>query len=324
MNRRTFTSLASGLALLALVMTGIAVFRSRANPGAVPSSQPQQQSTAPVLIELAATPTAMPNCCGNVPTPFPPPLPACPIEPIFVIYLPQSNNVLGWQQLGYIAGCVKDDAITRVDVQIDGQYYATLPPPNPSLGEYEFRIGRAFSVPWTPTLQLVAFAADGTVLKTTELISVVVQELPSPYGSPIIQPVPPAPLVMPTADANCVVTPTYTVFSPTTQLVAAGTPFVFGVSTRYNATCDTRAHVVAFRLNPNESAPTCDAMAVIPDNRPFWADMQPFMQGQQDFSRQFNTTGPLGVDHLLVRLQILDQGSDRLLFCAQEVYREGS
>ena len=135
MNRKTFASFASGLALLALVMAGIWVFRSRANLGAAPSAQPRQQSTVQVLIEFAA-------------------------------------------------------------IHIDGQPYITLPPPDHSRGERDFQSGRAFGVPWTPTmtgthaLQLIVYAVDGNPLTTTQPVSFYVEgpndHLEGPDNSQII------------------------------------------------------------------------------------------------------------------------------------------
>ncbi|NJM41324.1 MAG: hypothetical protein HC853_11460 [Anaerolineae bacterium] len=230
-----------------------------------------------------------------------------------------------------ILGCVRggDQRISRVDTLINGQVLTSSYADVPAVGSPEFVIG----VPWLPdaageyTLQLVAYAApDNQLLVQSDPIVISVLGPPVITAASTAKPAPsvaPLPQLSQTPSEGCAVSPTYAVFSPTLG-IPGGAAFPFSVSASYIASCDTMAHVVAFRLHPNENTPSCDAMAVIPDNRPFWADQQNFPAGQHSFSRRFEGDGALGVDRLLVRLQILQQGTDHLLFCAQEVYFESN
>lgn len=123
----------------------------------------------------------------------PPPLPACPDKPVTIIYSPQTSNLVELGQVTYISGCIKGDAITRVDIQIDGAFFATLPEPNLTYGERDVPNGRAFGVPWMPTISgthtinLLIYKGKDELPEATDLISVRAEQ---PLES---APAPPAP-----------------------------------------------------------------------------------------------------------------------------------
>jgi hypothetical protein len=244
-----------------------------------------------------------------------------------------------------IAACAFAEGMGHLEVYVDDALFATLSianaPTNAPLVSgigvthttNQFFIGSPFNpLDWFPTslglhsIHMVVYdAASGRVLMQSDRISFSVAEMPELVPGPVPgptapnTPMPPRPI---TPDGTCTVQPTYAIFSPTQPIPAGSAQFAFGVSASYTASCETVAHVVAFRLNPADSIPSCDVIATIPDDRPFWADQSPLPFGQHNFSRQFNLDGMLGIDRLFVRLQILQPGTNNLLFCTQQIYAE--
>jgi hypothetical protein len=101
--------------------------------------------------------------------------------------------------------------------------------------------------------------------------------------------------------------------------------FSFGAAITATSQIDAIAHIVAFALRPEEALADCTTRT-IPTDRPFWADQAEFAPGRIVYGQGFvyindYANNVPGADRFVVRINLIEPGgSDRLLYCAQQVY----